>query len=425
MESLLLKNILLDDRPVDIPVSGGRIGRIRPAGTEPLPPADEAATRILDCTGKVAMPGFINMHTHAAMSLMRGMEEDVIFQDWIANIWDIEARIDADFVYWGTKVAALEMIKTGTTTFNDQYWFSPAAHKAALEMGIRPVISYVVLDKSDPAEAARQREQCQRMFEASRAWGADGSVFEMAFHAVYSVSEEMILWTADFARRNDLLLHIHLCETEKEVRDCREAHGGLSPVQYLDRLGVLDERCIAAHTLWLDEADIETLGRRRVNCVHNVNSNLKLASGWRFPYNELRDAGANVCLGTDGCASSNNLDMLEAMKTSAILQKAWRGDPKALPLNELLAAATRNGARALRLPAGEIREGALADILIINPDTTFFLSPGTFLANFIYSAHSDCIESVVAGGRLVMHNREVPGEKEILAGGREVLREIC
>ena len=161
-----------------------------------------------------------------------------------------------------------------------------------------------------------------------------------------------------------------------------------------------------------------------MNCVHNINSNTKLTSGYKFRYNELRDAGANVCLGTDGCASSNNLDMLEAMKTSALIQKAWRKDPKAMPLEELAKIATSNGAKALRINSGCIKEGADADILIVDTENTFFLSPGSFMANFVYSAHSDCIDSVLAGGRFVMKNRKVESENEILENARLMLNKI-
>jgi 5-methylthioadenosine/S-adenosylhomocysteine deaminase len=231
-----------------------------------------------------------------------------------------------------------------------------------------------------------------------------------------------MLWAVDFAREHGLKIHIHVSETQKEIRDCMEQHGGMSPVEYLDSLGVLGPDVIAAHTLWISENDIRILGERGVHCVHNVNSNLKLASGYRFLYNELRDAGANVCLGTDGCASSNNLDMLETMKTSAMIQKAWRGDPSAMPLNELLQMATVNGARALGYKAGKVEEGYLADLLIIDTENYNFLSPGSFLANFVYSAHSDCIDSVICNGRFVMRNRKVEGEKDILEAARKVLR---
>ncbi len=161
-----------------------------------------------------------------------------------------------------------------------------------------------------------------------------------------------------------------------------------------------------------------------MNCVHNINSNTKLASGYKFKWKELTDAGANVCLGTDGCASSNNLDMLETMKTTALFQKAWRKDPSALPLQTLMDMATVNGAKALGLKTGKIEEGYEADIQIVDTDNTFFLSPGPFLANFIYSAHSDCVTSLISGGKFVMRDRNVFGEKMILKGARTVLNEI-
>ena len=202
------------------------------------------------------------------------------------------------------------------------------------------------------------------------------------------------------------------------------AQHGCSPVEYLDRLGVLGPDVIAAHTLWLSENDIEILGRRGVNCVHNVNSNLKLASGYKFLYNELRDAGANICLGTDGCASSNNLDMLETMKTSAMIQKAWRDDPTAMPLHELMNMATVNAGKALGLNIGKIEEGALADILIVNTEGYNFISPGSFEANLVYSAHSDCIESVICNGRFVMRDRVVPGEEQILNDAKQALKKL-
>ncbi len=226
----------------------------------------------------------------------------------------------------------------------------------------------------------------------------------------------MLVWTAEFARSHGLKMHIHLSETRKEVEDCMAAHGGLSPVEYLDSLGILGPDVIAAHSLHLSDRDVEILGNRKVNCVHNINSNLKLASGYMFRYNELRDAGANICLGTDGCASSNNLDMLETMKTAAMVQKAWRGDPSAMPLNELLDMATANAGKALDMNVGRLEEGAAADILIVDTDNYNFLSPGSFLANFVYSAHSDCIGSVICGGRFVMKNRVVKGESLAEAG---------
>jgi len=422
MGKILLKNIVSNGVVSDILVSEERIAMIRPAGHEDVSSPGKDCD-ILDCSGKTAMPGLVNMHTHAGMSMMRGIGEDIVFHDWIDRIWDVESRIDEEFVYHATKVACLEMIKTGTTTFNDHYWHMPMAHKAAMEMGLRPVLAYVICDRNDPEESERQKIQCRQVYEEAMTWN-DHSVFAIAIHAIYSVREEMLLWSVDFARKHGLKIHIHVSETRKEIEDCKAQHGGMSPVEYLDSLGALGPDVIAAHTLWLSDNDIRILGERGVTCVHNVNSNLKLASGYRFLYNELRDAGANICLGTDGCASSNNLDMLETMKTSAMIQKAWRDDPSAMPLGELVAMATVNAGKALGLEIGKIEEGALADMLIVDTQNYNFLSPGSFEANLVYSAHSDCIDSVICNGKFVMRERSVPGEKEILEEAKKVLRKI-
>lgn len=422
MSKILLKNIAVEGLISDILIQDGTIVSLHPSGSPAYADADPSV-ETLDCTGRAAVPGFVNMHTHAGMSMMRGIGEDMAFHKWLEKIWDVESKIDEEYVYLATKVACLEMIRTGTTTFNDHYWYMPMACKAVMEMGLRAVLAYVVCDRNDPEESERQKIQCERMYQLAQEWGNMTS-FAVAVHAIYSVSEEMMLWAVRFARERGLKIHIHLSETRKEVEDCIRQHNGMSPVEYLDSLGVLGPDVIAAHTLWLSENDVRILGARGVNCVHNVNSNLKLASGYRFLYNELRDAGANICLGTDGCASSNNLDMLETMKTSAMIQKAWRDDPAAMPLKEIMDMATVNGGKALGLPVGRIEEGMAADILIVDTTGYHFLSPGSFDANFIYSAHSDSIRSVICNGRFVMRDRIIAGENEILEEARKVLNKI-
>lgn len=418
MYDIILKNICCNGSQKDIFIKDDRIAAIKDAGTV----AEEAA-EVMDCSGKAAMPGFVNMHTHAAMSLMRGVGEDMAFHEWLAKVWAIEENLDEEFIYWGTKVACLEMIKTGTTTFNDHYWFPLVGHKAATEMGVRPVSSYVVINKMTDSENEIEKARCWKMYDISRSWDRNLR-FSMAFHAPYSVSEPMMIWAAEFARAHKLPLHIHLSETKKEVDDCMAAHGGLSPVEYLESIGVLGPNLIAAHTLWLSDRDIEILGRNRVTCVHNINSNLKLSSGYHFPYKELREAGCMVCIGTDGCASSNNLDMLEAMKTSAMMQKGWRFDPTVCPLDEIVEMATVNGAVALGLDTGLIEEGKIADIQIVDISGYNFLSPAPFLANYVYSAHSDCIDSLIDNGKFIMRHRKVEGEEEILREARKVLSRI-
>ena len=421
MGRILLKNITYNGRECDISIDDSVIAGIFPSGEGEGHSAD-GGVETVDCTGKTVLPGFVNAHTHAAMTLFRGVGEDICFQDWIDRIWKEEKKIDGEFIYWATKVACMEMIRTGTTTFYDQYWFVPEAARAVREMGHRAVLSYVHLDHYDKNKGDLQRRECREIADASAKWPETLS-FSVAVHSVYSVSEDQILWAADFAKSRGLRLNIHLCETEKEVTDCRALHGA-SPVKYLDSLGILGPDVIAAHTLWLDEDDIRILADRKVSCVHNINSNLKLASGYRFLYREMKDAGINLCLGTDGCASSNNLDILEAMKTAALVQKAWRNDPAAMPLDELMAMATVNGADALGLNAGKIEKGRLADLTIVDTDSSFFLSNAPFLANFVYSAHSDCIDSVICNGRFVMKHRTVEGEREILDNARRILKRI-
>ena len=417
---ILLRNTtLLSGAKADLLIDGGKISALAPACSLPIPQFGE----VMNCEGKVVLPSFVNAHTHAAMTLMRGICEDRVLDSWLHAIWEVEDRMDNDFVYVGTRIAALEMIRTGTTAFNDQYWYANHAQQAAADAGIRATVGRVVLDNFDPKQAAELRESCERMYEESRSWGPL-SAFAANIHAVYTVSEEMILWTTEFARKRGLRIHVHVSETEAEVENCRKAHGGLSPVEYLDRLGVLGPDVIAAHCLHLSDRDVEILGERGVSCVHNINSNLKLASGYRFRFKELKEAGANVCLGTDGCASSNNLDLLEAMKTAALVQKAWRGDPTAMPLEDVFACATVNGAKALGLDGGVIEEGRSADLMIVDTDSTYFLSDAPFLANFIYSAHSDCIDSVLCNGEFVMRGRHIPGEKALLERARKALATI-
>lgn len=425
--SILLKDISVEGRTSDILIRGGLIEKILPHKNmldylqklSPSIPGEDIQS--VDCTGRTAMPGFINMHTHAAMSMMRGMQEDADVKDWMKGILESEKSVDEDYVYWGTQVAALEMIRTGTTAFNDMYWHPRKALKSASALGIRPVISSVIMDGGDRRRAARQKLMCERMYRSSLQW--DGkAVFVISLHSVYSVSEEMIMWASEFSQRNSLLLHVHLSETLREVNDCKASHGGLTPVEYLDRLGALSERTIAAHTLWLTPKDVRILGERKVNCVHCPRTDGDLSSGYKFLYRELRDSGANICLGTDGSASSGNLDMLEAVRTSSLLQKTWREDHKAWPLEELIKCATANGAKALRLNTGSIQEGKEADILIIDTDSPFFLSPAPFLEKFIFSGRSGCVESVIAQGKFVMKDRKIRSEKKVLEHARSIIR---
>lgn len=406
MPALLIKNIILNNERKDIYIKDGRIKTI--SGK-----IDLDADRVIDGKGKYAIPGFVNMHTHAAMTLMRGIGEDISLMDWLQNIiWPTETKLTDELVYWGTKLACVEMIKSGTTCFNDQYWNLPAAISATEEMGLRSVHSYVILDLMDKSKASFLKEECEKMYEFSKGWSSRNT-FSVGVHAPYSVSPEMIQWATGFARERGLSVHIHVSETETENTDSIKMHG-LTPTKYLDTLGALGPETLSAHSLWVDDEDIRIFAERGVKAIHNINSNLKIASGYRFRYKELKEAGVVVSLGTDGCASSNNLDMLETMKTTALVQKAWRGDPTIMPLDELLSLATENGGKSLGLPIGVIKEGYLADISLIDTNSVAFTPNINFMANLIYSANSSCVDTVICDGKVLMENRLVEGELEII-----------
>lgn len=409
MGTLLIKNAVLDGAPADIYIKEGVISRI---GADMAGKADE----VIDAGGMTVMPSFVNMHTHSGMTLFRGICEDMPLAVWLDAVWKAETVLDRDFIYWATRLACLEMIKTGTGTFADMYWTIDTAAEAVRDSGMRALLTYCFLDGGDMNKEALQREECGRMYEISAGW-PEKIKFGVSIHAHYTVSDGNMLWAADFARKHSLLLHTHLSETLPENRKHLDRYG-VSPTHRLSTLGILGRNLIAAHSLWLDADDVRMLGDAGVTVVHNINSNLKLASGYRFLYNELRDAGANVTIGTDGCGSSNNLDIREALKTAALMQKAWRENPAALPVDELLAMGSANGARTLGLHAGVVEEGAAADLILVNTDSPFFIPAHNFKANFIYSANSSCIDTLVSGGKVLMRGGKVDGEEEVLREAR-------
>src|SRR5574344_169713 len=432
MNKILIRNIYLSGTQKDILIEGNKIAAINDASASR---SDEkviismqksiensGTLKVIDGTGKAIIPGFANMHTHAAMTIMRGTQEDVNLKHWLKAIWKQENKLDEELIYWGTKLACVEMIKTGTTCYNDQYWMPDTAVKAAAEMGLRSWHSYVFLDAFNKKKAALQRDQCQAMYEVSKKWNPITS-FAVAVHAPFTVSAANIRWASNFAREHKLFLHIHIAETGQERLDSLRKHH-CNPVEYVDRLGVFGPNVIAAHCVWIDEEGIATLGKYKVNVVHNINSNLKLASGYKFKFKELADAGANVCIGTDGCASSNNLDMLEAVKPSALVQKAWRKDPMAIPLSQLFNSATLNGYKAFGLNGGVIKAGALADLCLVDIDNYAFTPNVNFLANLIYSAHSNCIDTVICNGKILMQNRKIRGQERILNEVRRQYKKI-
>lgn len=383
---------------------------------------------IIDARGKALFPTFANMHTHAAMTLFRGYGDDHPLQEWLQEwIWPAERNLDDDIVYWATRLACLEMIKSGTTLFNNMYFYTTSEIKAVADSGIRAMIGYTCFDFLNPDAAKKLKHDITEWYDNLPSAARQETICPVvAPHAPYTVSGESLIWLADFAVERGLHYHIHMSETENEVAESVKNYG-LRPYARLDKLGVLDrcgDRLIGAHSLHLDSDEIRMLGQHRATVVHNPNSNLKLGSGCKFMYTELRDAGANVTLGTDGCSSSNNLDMLEATKTMALLQKGWRGDPTVLPAQEALQVATANGFRAAGLNAGVVEVGAKADLMLVDLDNIGFIPDNDTVSNLLYAAHSDAIDTVICNGRVVMQGRNVKDEAQIKAEARRVAKRL-
>ena len=420
---LFIQGVLLDEQRVDILIEDSRIAGIDAKLEMP------ASALLIDGSGKAVFPTFANMHTHAAMTLFRGFGDDHPLQEWLQEwIWPNEKNLTEEIIYWGTRLACLEMIKSGTTAFADMYFHLPAAAKAVEESGIRALLGYTVFDFGDPATAAKVKEEVAEWHSGiSKETGSGRISYGLAPHAPYTVSDETLSWLADYAAENGLKYHIHMSETESEVRNSIAQHGR-RPYEHLHDLGILQktgDRFIGAHSLHLTEEEAEMIGRNRCNVVHNPNSNLKLGSGYKFLYQELSQAGCNVTLGTDGCSSSNNLDMLEATKTMALLQKGWRGDPTTMPAREALEVASRNGYRALGLDGGQLRVGFLADLMLVDINNVAFLPHNAnTLSNLIYAAHSDAIDTVICNGQIVMEGRRVADEDEIMKNADRMVGEL-
>jgi 5-methylthioadenosine/S-adenosylhomocysteine deaminase len=414
--SILIKDVLLGGRRTNIYASGNIISEIGPK-------AGSKEGFVLNGEGKAAIPGLVNAHTHAAMTLMRGYADDLELHDWLSNhIWPLEAKLTEDDVYWGSKLACLEMIKSGTTCFNDMYWHPQGTARAVEEMGIRGVINAVFIDLFDKKKADEQITLNKKLFKDFKKY-SNRVVFALGPHAVYTVSEESLQWAKEFADENSLLIHFHLAETRKENEDFVKKTG-MRPIPYLEKIGFLCSNLVACHTVWVTKGEIKTLAKYGVKVVHTPTSNMKLATGGVMPYVEMKEAGLTVALGTDGCASNNNLDMFESMKFAALLQKAHRWDQTVLPAPEALAMATKEGAKALSLNAGEISVGKLADIALIDISRPELTPHYNLASDLVYSANGSCVSDVICDGKIVMQNRIVEGEYEIIAKARETARNL-
>jgi 5-methylthioadenosine/S-adenosylhomocysteine deaminase len=350
------------------------------------------------------------------MTLLRSYADDLELHDWLENyIWPLEARMGEEDIYHGARLACLEMIKSGTTCFNDMYWHFHGTARAVDELGMRAMLSSVFIDFSDAAKATEQRELTLRLFEESKRY-SDRIGFALGPHALYSVSEESLHWAKSFADDNGLHIHIHVSETRKEVEECL-ARYGLRPVEWLDKIGFLGPNVIAAHVIHVNGNEIDILARRGVHVVHNPVSNMKLASG-SFPYRKMRAAGVALSLGTDGCSSNNNLCMMEEMKMAALHAKLVHDDPTVLPAHAAFEMATLNGAEALGIDAGAIAEGRLADCMLVDL-ANHRLAPGYRLEDdMVYSADTSCIDTVICDGKILMQGGRVDGEEQIVAEAR-------
>ena len=426
--SILLKSVELDGQIVDIYIEGNIIKRIIPIvsaleagfGIEMSYGVEEgyridagSVDTVINCHRKAVIPGLINMHTHAAMTLFRGYGDDMPLMTWLKEkIWPNEAKLTYNDVYWGAKLACVEMLHSGTTTFFDMYHMLDATAQAVEEMGLRAVLSEACFDHFNPKLAERSKQNIIKRFSEKKQY-CKRIRYALGPHAIYTVSGELLQWTADFAKDNDTLIHLHLAETEDEVAQCRERFG-TTPVRYLHKLGILSPRLVLAHVLYIDDDEVSILADNGVKVVHNPASNMKLASGYMFKYKEMREAGIMVAIGTDGCSSSNNLDMIEAMKLASLLGKVWRKDPEALACNEVFYSATEAGADIIGTNSGRIKDGSLADLCLIDLNTPAFTPNFNFLSNLVFAANGSCVDTVICDGKIVMMNKKVHGEDEIM-----------
>ncbi|MBR5100932.1 MAG: amidohydrolase [Bacteroidales bacterium] len=393
MGSLLIKNALLNGKKTDILVEGNRFSSLAaPAGT--------VADTELDAEGMAVLPAFYNTHTHAAMSLLRGYADDLPLEKWLTEyIWPYENRMTRQDIREGSRLAVREMIRTGSVFFSDMYFDIEETLAIVQEYGLRAAIGVTFVEAHAKSQRAEKLDMLRHWVDPT------GGLITLtvAPHAIYTVGPELLVQCAETARSLGLKLHIHLSETKKEVDDCVREHG-MTPVRYLESLGFLGPDVIAAHVVHVDEEEAAILARRGVTVANCPCSNMKLASGI-FPYRLLRDAGCRITLGTDGDSSNNNLDMREEMKFAALLAKVSSGDPEIMPASEALAVATRNGAEAFGIEAGQIREGMLADALLVRLDDERMQPCHNLVSNWVYAAGSSCIDTVLCNGRILMKDR--------------------
>jgi 5-methylthioadenosine/S-adenosylhomocysteine deaminase len=397
-------------------------------GTREELAARAGGARTIDASGTLVLPGMINGHAHAAMSLFRGVAEDHSLNDWLQKyIFPAEARnVTEDFVLWGTRLGVLEMLRGGVTTYADMYYFEDVVASVTKESGMRGVLGETILDFPAPDHKTPDDALAYTQKYIDR-WKGDPLITPaVAPHSIYTLSTENLKKAAALARKNGVPILIHLAEAPFESELSRKKYG-VSPVGYLESIGVLGPDVVGAHSVWVDAEDIATMVRRGVGSVHNPSSNMKLASGV-MPVIDLLAAGEPVGLATDSAASNNNQDLFQEMNIAAKLQKVTRMDPRALPARQVVEMATIGGARALHLDKqiGSLETGKQADIVLIGTGATHSTPMYNVYSQLVYALNAHDVRTVVIAGKIVMENREMrtmdkPG---ILAKAHEYQRRI-
>ncbi len=403
MGNLLLKNgeVLLPDGSVqqlDIVIENQIITSLGQA------PADWQG-EVLDCAGKLAIPGLINTHTHAAMTLFRSYADDMLLMDWLKKkIWPAEAKLTGEDVYWGTLLAIAEMLKSGTTAFADMYFFMDDVARAVAETGIRASLARGMSGVTPNAEQALLES---RSFFRQFNGAADGRISVMLGpHAPYTCPPDYLRKVVAMANELGAEIHIHLSETSGEVENCLKQYGK-TPIALMEEVGLLEVGVLAAHCVHVTPDDIRLMADRQVRVAHNPGSNMKLASGIA-PVDAMLQAGLCVGLGTDGASSNNNLDMLEELRLAALLQKVNRYDPLVVPAATAVTMATENGAKCLGFDkTGKIAVGYHADITLVNMSEPHWYPRHDCLSLLTYSAQSRDVDTVLVNGQILLKNRQL------------------
>ncbi len=410
--TLVVTDALLAGERVGVRCEEGAIAALGPEV------AAEPGEETIDAGGAHLVPPLLNGHTHAAMTLFRGSGGDLPLMPWLQErIWPVEARLEEEDVYWGARLACAEMIRTGTTRFWDMYWHPEATARAVEDAGVRAAIGAPLFDADGSFEELR--DSAHRSLEALSGRGPRVAA-ALAPHAIYTVSERSLRWIGELSAERGLPVQIHLAETEKEVQDCIAEHGE-RPARYLDRLGLLGERTVLAHGVWLDPEELALVAERGTTVVTNPAANMKLAVGGVFPHPGARAAGVAVGLGTDGAGSNDSLDLLADLKLFALAQKHAAGDPTAIDAAEAWAVAT--GARAPALGATPLRPGAPADFLLLRAGSPE-LGIGDLTSDLVYAASGAVVDTTVVAGRILMRGGELPGLEEIVARAAERARRL-